>query len=514
MGAVWLGTDEVLGRPVALKRLAPAHSSSRTRAEREAQLAARLSHPHVVAVYDLVADGEEHWLVMEYVEGSTLSARVAANGSLTPDQAAPLLGEVAGALAAAHAAGIVHRDVKPSNILLDTTGAAKLTDFGIARSDDVDATITQTGFLTGSPAYLAPEVAAGGPAGPASDVWSLGATAFHALAGHPPYDVGENVMGALYRIVHEQPPRTERAGWLAPLVAGTMTRDPQHRWSLEQVQAFLTRGASHRGARRGAHRNGAGRTRTLPELAAVTPPVPPPGAGAAAAPAEPAQPSTSGTTAASSRQPSPPPNTAPSAVPPAAPSAVPPAVSSATARAQRRGAGPAAATRRPRRRHSSWLGPAVVGVVIAIALIGGLLAAHPWSRGGSGTAAGSVSPRHDPTPQPADNASSAPDGTAGATEEGVRAFVSTYLGAASNDPAKGYAMLTPEYQRASGGLSGYRKFWGNVRKIHDVTDVLPSLNPLGVSYRYSYSLRGAGRRTETVQLRLVYRDGRYLIAGS
>jgi serine/threonine protein kinase len=246
MGAVWLGLDEVLGRQVALKRvgMSPGGSSpDLERAEREARLAARLNHPHVVAVYDLVEDGDVQWLVMEYVEGVTLAELVRRDGALLPDQAAPVIGQATDALAAAHTAGIVHRDVKPSNILVSPHGQVKLSDFGIARAE-ADASLTQTGLVTGSPAYLAPEVASGQQATDASDVWSLGATLFHALAGHPPYEVGDNVLGALYRIVHEDPPRLPNAGWLGPLLLATMTREPADRWSMAQVRDFLAAGPS------------------------------------------------------------------------------------------------------------------------------------------------------------------------------------------------------------------------------------------------------------------------------
>jgi serine/threonine protein kinase len=243
MGAVWLGRDTVLGRDVALKRVGMmpgAASPDLQRAEREGRLAARLNHPHVVAVFDLVDDGDDTWLVMEYVEGVTLSAFVKRDGALTPDEAAPLVRQAADALAAAHAAGIVHRDVKPSNMLVTRTGEVKLTDFGIARAE-ADASLTQTGLVTGSPAYLAPEVASGATATEASDVWSLGATLYHLLAGHPPYDVKDNLMGALYKIVHEEPPRLPDVGWLAPVLERTMTRRPAGRWSMAQVRDFLDR---------------------------------------------------------------------------------------------------------------------------------------------------------------------------------------------------------------------------------------------------------------------------------
>jgi eukaryotic-like serine/threonine-protein kinase len=241
MGAVWLARDEVLGREVAVKRIGMFPGSGSipdfVRAEREARLAARLNHPHVVSVFDFVTDGETQWLVMEYVDGVTVS-ELARNGGLAPDEVAPIVRQAAEALAAAHQEGIVHRDVKPGNILVTPDGTAKLTDFGIARAY-ADATLTQTGLVTGSPAYLAPEVAAGQTATSASDVWSLGATTFHALAGQPPYDVAGNLVGALYKIVHEDPPRLAEAGSLGPLLFSTMAKDPDQRWSMAQVCDFL-----------------------------------------------------------------------------------------------------------------------------------------------------------------------------------------------------------------------------------------------------------------------------------
>lgn len=426
MGTVWLGTDEVLGRPVALKRLGAPDSPARARAEREARLAARLNHPHLVAVFDLAIDGEDQWLVMEYVEGPTLAALVADRGPLTPDQAAPIIAQVAEALAAAHEAGIVHRDVKPSNVLIDPEGQAKLTDFGVARSTEADATLTQTGFVTGSPAYLSPELASGGRVTPATDVWSLGATLFHALTGRPPYDVGDNVVGALYRIVHEEPPRAQSAGWLTPLLAGAMTRDPAQRWTLDHVRAFL-----------------AGEpetvTQPMPTVAALAPVTRPPAAAGSRSPV-----------------------------------------------ARRR-----------------WLWPAVAAVVVVAAIAIGLIASKVWVDHDSPNRAGTGTPSRTPSTSP----------STGPTEDGIRSFVSSYLSAASGDPGQGFAMLTADYQRASGGLSGYERFWGNVTKIHGVTDVAPSLDPLGVSYRYTYTLRGTGKRTENVHLDLVYDGGRYLISG-
>lgn len=242
-GAVWAAYDEVLGRTVALKRLGTTtgHGADAVRAEREARLAAQLGHPHVVAVYDLVTGDGGTWLVMERVEGHSLSAAVRET-PLSPDDAARLLAPVADALTQAHALGIVHRDVKPSNILAGPDGA-KLTDFGIARGSE-DATLTRTGLVTGSPAYLAPEVATGGQATPASDVWSLGATLVHLLTGRPPYhrdDLDNGPLAVVYRIAHEDPPLVPAAGWLAPLLARTMAKDPQARPTMAEVRDQLAR---------------------------------------------------------------------------------------------------------------------------------------------------------------------------------------------------------------------------------------------------------------------------------
>ncbi|WP_182481599.1 serine/threonine-protein kinase [Nocardioides immobilis] len=246
-GAVWLARDEVLGRLVALKRIGVPHGASASevaRAEREARLAARVNHPNVISVFDFVNDGDQHWLVTEYVEGTTLAQMIRKRRRLSPDEAAPLLLQAAEALAAAHQMKIVHRDVKPSNILIGRDGRVLLSDFGIARGI-ADASLTQTGLVTGSPAYLAPEVATGASATPASDVWSFGTTIYHALAGRPPYEVtgdGAAVLAVLYRIANDPPPRLQNAGWLTPVLEATMEKDPRHRPTMNDVVANLRSG--------------------------------------------------------------------------------------------------------------------------------------------------------------------------------------------------------------------------------------------------------------------------------
>ncbi|GAB3863737.1 hypothetical protein GCM10028801_31870 [Nocardioides maradonensis] len=242
-GVVWLAQDHVLGRKVALKqigRMPGATDVDVERAEREARLSASVRHPNVVAAFDLAIDEAtgDRWLVMEYVDGASLGQLLRERGPVRHEPAARIMGQVADALATAHAAGITHRDVKPSNILIERDGTAKLTDFGIARTLS-DPQLTQTGMLSGSPAYLAPEVASGQRGDMTADVWSWGATLFHVLAGHPPYDIGDNVIGALYRIVHEDPPQLPDAGPLAPVLAGTMVKDPAQRWPMSRVRDEL-----------------------------------------------------------------------------------------------------------------------------------------------------------------------------------------------------------------------------------------------------------------------------------
>ncbi len=253
MGAVWLAHDVVLDRAVAIKRLgrddAPP-GDPRTehdtdpgfrRAEREARLAAALNHPHIVAVLDLVVEDHQQWLVMEYVEGASLADVVRREGPLSPDRTAGLLAQVADALGAAHRAGIVHRDVKPSNMMVTPDGHVKLTDFGIARLAG-DESLTRTGMVIGSPAYLAPEVVSGRSATEASDVWSLGASCYFALTGSPAYESDGDLMATLYRIVSQPPPRVPDPGWLGPFLEGAMTVQPEDRWPMSRVRDFLAGG--------------------------------------------------------------------------------------------------------------------------------------------------------------------------------------------------------------------------------------------------------------------------------
>ncbi len=245
MGHVWLAWDERLSRAVALKQLravpdlpqaevAVAHE----RAMREARLTARLDHPNAVRVYDVVDHQGEPCLVMQYVPSRSLHELLSSDGALPPRRVARLGVEMASALAAAHAAHIVHRDVKPGNVLVTVDGTALITDFGISRAFG-DAALTSTGLLTGTPAYLAPEIARGEGPTPSSDVFSLGSTLYTAVEGIPPFGVGENPMALLHQVAQGRITPPTQAGPLTDTLVAMLDPDPRPRPTMEQVALAL-----------------------------------------------------------------------------------------------------------------------------------------------------------------------------------------------------------------------------------------------------------------------------------
>lgn len=247
MGQVWLANDELLQRQVAIKQLHLNESqTSQTdfdRVAREARLASRLSHPNAVTIYDLILSDGFPLLIMEYVEGQTLADKIKNEGRLPQDQAASIISQVGSALGAAHAMGIIHRDVKPANILLTSTGQAKLADFGIARSE-TDTSLTATGMLLGTIAFMAPEIADGQQANSASDVWSLGVTLYTALEGAPPFR-GESTVQILLRVVQGEIPPPQQAGQLTDLLQQCLNRNPDMRPSVSQIVEELHQLASN-----------------------------------------------------------------------------------------------------------------------------------------------------------------------------------------------------------------------------------------------------------------------------
>ncbi len=245
MGAVWEGWDEKLRRPVAVKRLqllglskADADLAAH-RIMREARLTARLHHPNAVQVFDVIDDEGRPCLVMQYVPSRSLDDLVRAEGPLSPASVARIGIQVAAALATAHRAGIVHRDVKPGNVLIAEDGTAKITDFGISHAVD-DVTLTSTGLVTGTPAYLAPEVARGIRSDFASDVYSLGATLYMAVEGEPPTGTETNPMAVLHRVAsgHTNPP--VRSGPLTAMLLSMLAADPSQRPRMVDIASSLT----------------------------------------------------------------------------------------------------------------------------------------------------------------------------------------------------------------------------------------------------------------------------------
>ena len=252
MGVVWEARDERLERRVALKQLYRQSGASTREAElanqramREARLTARLQHPHAVPVFDAVEQDGQLWLVMQFIPSMTLAAVLEQGGPLQPNEAARMGAEVASALAAAHAVGIVHRDVKPGNILIAEDGAALISDFGIARALG-DATLTSSGMIHGTPAYLAPEVARGSEANFASDVFSLGSTLYSALEGRPPFGTDDNTMALLHRVASGQFPPPQHSGPLTPVIMDMLAIDTDERPSMGAVADGLARLAKGR----------------------------------------------------------------------------------------------------------------------------------------------------------------------------------------------------------------------------------------------------------------------------
>ncbi|MER6267504.1 protein kinase [Streptomyces sp900105755] len=249
MGVVWRAVDEVLGREVAVKELraytdsaGPELADLRLRMQREARAAARVRHPGVVVVHDIAEVDGRPLIVMELVDGPSLDDLLRERGTLGAQEAARVGAEVMDALAAAHRAGVLHRDVKPGNILLDRSGRVVLTDFGIATmADPGDGSATQltgSGELVGSLDYLAPERAKGAAPGPASDIWALGAALYAAVEGASPFG-RTSTFSTLTAIVGEPLPEPRRAGPLAPVLRRLMDKLPDARPDAEEACALL-----------------------------------------------------------------------------------------------------------------------------------------------------------------------------------------------------------------------------------------------------------------------------------
>ncbi|SDO06094.1 serine/threonine-protein kinase [Lentzea jiangxiensis] len=245
MGIVWRAQDRHIGRFVAIKELhlpdGIAHEERRVleeRALREARTAGKLNDPAVVTVYDAINENGTTYIVMELVEAATLSTLIGAHGPMPPNQVVSIALQALSALETAHAAGIVHRDVKPGNLMVRPDGKVKLTDFGIAQAVD-DPRLTTSGSLIGSPAYMSPERIHGHEAGPASDLWALGATLCYAVEGWSPFE-RSSTASTLHAIMSETPRLTRATGVLGAVITGLLIADPNARLSGPQARAMLS----------------------------------------------------------------------------------------------------------------------------------------------------------------------------------------------------------------------------------------------------------------------------------
>lgn len=250
MGVVWRAEDRMIGRQVAIKELRLPDSSTdaevfQERVLREVRSGGRINDPAVVTVYDVVTEGDATFIVMELVEAPTLSDVVRQQGPLPPQQVAGIGVQVLSALQAAHEAGIVHRDVKPGNIMVGANGRVKLTDFGIAQAVD-DPRLTTSGNLVGSPAFMSPERVAGQEAMPASDLWSLGATLFFAVEGIVAFE-RTSTAATLHAIMNEVPYLTHAQGPLASAIMGLLISSPDARLSAPQAAGLLSMASAQSG---------------------------------------------------------------------------------------------------------------------------------------------------------------------------------------------------------------------------------------------------------------------------
>ncbi|MFC4853679.1 serine/threonine-protein kinase [Actinophytocola glycyrrhizae] len=483
MGVVWKAQDERLGRTVAIKRLVVRYALSesmteetRRRAMREARIAARLQHRNAIALFDVAEHEGDPILVMEFLPSKSLSAVIEERGTLSPNEAAEIGAQVAEAIAAAHAVGIAHRDIKPGNILLAENGTVKITDFGISRALDDGTVTTQTGMLAGTPAYLAPEIARGDESSRASDVFSLGSTLYHAIEGRPPFGTNTNPLALLHAVASGNVPPPRNAGPLAPTLMSLMRVDPGERPSMEEVAAALA-GMT---------------TEPVPVLSARTGPRTPP------RPVIPVNP------------------TPPRPTVPAQPTA---AFQKPAAQAAQAG---------PSRKNLVIVG-AVALIVLAGTLFtvlmlnsgdepGGTRQAGGTGQNGGGTSQSapgssesseppddSATGLPDPGPMPAD-----PGGPIGYTDAGLR--VIAYFADVQNAAGR-WAMLSPHAQALFGSQEAFNEYWSRFRSVSaaDANGVTPNADgSVNVPVNVTYTTE-AGSTTEPRTVRVTRLNGQLLI---
>ncbi len=501
MGKVWLCMDETLHRQVAVKQIGslPGESPRDTaRAMREARLSAALVHKNAVSIYDVVEHDGMTWLVMEYVASQTLSQLIAADGRLTPGRVAHIGAQVAAALSSAHALGIIHRDIKPGNILVGDDDAAKISDFGIARGHQ-DVRLTQTGMVTGTPAFFAPELARGEDPSFASDVWALGITLYTATEGAPPYEPQSNPLAMLSTIARDPLPPPSHAGPLTDVLAGMLQRDATQRATMAEALTGLRDVDEQDGAMRSPW-----------DTAILT-------ADTGSAPAQP-DPTT----------------TLETPVEPAYERAVTvPAVSNGWSDARVDDDLP----RSRERRTAGWLTVAVLALLVLLgagALLWNTLglgnhdntgtAVNPPASSGQQTQPGTDSTqagtKHPPTKSTDTQPTTPPSSTAltststGTTNPPTASsavdFTRSYYTIVPGDLDTGWSLLAPSFQQRFGRAS-YDSFWNSIASV-DVRNVV-AVNPETVRYQITYTRTDGSQPTENKQLTLQRNGGSYLITG-
>ena len=500
MGSVYLADDETLGREVAVKQvgLLPGETTpDSARALREARSTAALSHRNVVTVYDVIDEAGSMWLVMEHVPSRSLAQIINDDGPLDPHEVARIGAQVAAGLAAAHGAGIVHRDVKPGNILVRADGVAKISDFGIARPDG-DPALTQTNLFVGTPSYLSPEAARGDTPTAASDVWSLGATLYAAVEGAPPYETSANHLAVLNRIIEQDPAPPTRAGALAPALSRMLDRDPGSRWSMTDAAHALERlseaGATRTiAATRSEQQDHGSRDRAGVAAGAV-------GAGAAAGAG-----AAGAATAAAAR---PRTESRPSAPPPQEPD---------------------------ERDGSRRLGPVLIGLLALVLAVGAALLFLDRDDATESPAAdtsSSPSASEEPTAEQTEDQDSAQDSEQGghqaeetqepepspepsssppAPDEDAEAFVQRYYDTVPEDTETGWSMLGPD-ARASVGRDSYEGWWDTVEDVQ-VDEIQTAGSGDSAEVALTYTMKDGRVESERRRLDLLSSENGWLING-
>jgi hypothetical protein len=504
MGVVWQAHDERLHRTVALKQLllSPGLSAADTteateRAMREGRIAARLQHPNAVSVYDVVDDDGQPVLVMEYVPSRSLSAVLDQQGSLEPLEVARIGTQIATALTAAHAAGIVHRDIKPGNVLLADDSTVKITDFGISRATG-DVTVTATGMLAGTPAYLAPEVAKGENPGPPSDVFSLASTLYAAVEGHPPFGHTDNTLALLHAVAACRTIPPKQAGPLTGLLSQMLRPNPQDRPTMAETSRALGALAAGQAPSTGANPRielpasparglDAGSRGETTERNLLRPPHPSyPNSGFAPTAVRPAEQTIN---LSSSNLASGFPGTGPN---PAQRPGYPPTGPNQLQRPGYPPSGPIPAQQPAARttRDLPWKKWVITAGAIILAALLGILVANSFTPTSSSAPPSpslvaqqpQVTTQVIPTISPitpvttpgttADDSSNdqggQPDETANSDQSGFAAMTSvldTYYGYLPRSPAKAWPLLTTSAQKANGGYGNYQKSWQNIAGI-------------------------------------------------